>query len=84
MESTITVKYLRCFFNTLMLPMLLRHFIILKDKVLWNFKNYIFLKNKEGEELYPRVHYLNHIFIFKILKFKILDVKELNKCLIVS
>jgi hypothetical protein len=37
-------------------------FIILKDKVLWKFKNYI-LKNKEGEELYPHAHYLNNIFI---------------------
>jgi hypothetical protein len=51
-----------------MLPMFLRYFIILKDKVLWHFKNYI-LKNKEGEELYPCAHYVNHIFIFKNLKF---------------
>ena len=69
LELAITVEYLRCFVNNLMLPMLLSLFIILKDKVLWNFKNYIFLKNKEGEELYPCAHYLNHIFIFKILKF---------------
>ena len=65
---TITVKYLRCFVNNL---------IILKDKVL----NYNFLKNKEGEELYPCAYYLNHIFILRILKF---GCQKLNKCLIVS
>lgn len=47
-----------------MLPMLLRFFIILKDKVSWNFKNYIFLENREGEELYPHAHHLNHTFYF--------------------
>ena len=45
---TITVKYLRCFVNKL---------LILKDKVLWNFKNSIFLNSKEGEKLYPYEHY---------------------------
>ena len=49
LKLTITVKYLRCFVNNL---------IILKDKVL----NYRFLKNKKGEELYLHAHYLNHIF----------------------
>ena len=33
-ELAITVKHLRCFVNNLMLHMLLRYFIILKDKVL--------------------------------------------------
>jgi hypothetical protein len=28
-------------------------FIILKEKVLWNFKNYIFLKNKKGGYYIP-------------------------------
>jgi hypothetical protein len=36
LELAITVKYLRCFVNNLMLPMLLRLFIILKDKELLN------------------------------------------------
>jgi hypothetical protein len=61
LKLTITVKYLRCFVNNL---------IILKDKVL----NYNFLKNKEGEELYPHAHYLNHIFILRILNFGCLIV----------
>ena len=56
LKLTITVKYLRCFYNNL---------IILKENVL----NYSFVKNKEGEELYPRAHYLNNIFILKSLKF---------------
>ena len=64
----ITDKYLRCFVNKCY-PCYWDFFIILKDKVLWNFKNYIFFKNKEGKELYPHAHYLNHIFIFKIWKF---------------
>jgi hypothetical protein len=38
LELAITVMHLRCFINNLMLPMLLGFFIILKDKVLWNFK----------------------------------------------
>lgn len=35
-----TVKHLKCFINNLILPMLLRFFfLILKEKVLWNFKS---------------------------------------------
>ena len=37
-ELAITVKHLRWFVDNLILPMLLGFFIILKDKVLWNFK----------------------------------------------
>lgn len=38
MELAITAKHLSYFVNNLMLPMLLGFFIILKDKVLSNFK----------------------------------------------
>jgi hypothetical protein len=62
MKLAITVKHLRCFVNNLRLPMLLGFFIILKDKVLVNFKNNVSLK-KEGE-LYPCEHYLNHTYYF--------------------
>ena len=44
-------------------------FIIPKDKVLWNFKNNMFLKNKKGGNYIPmHIIYITH-FIFKILKF---------------
>ena len=43
LKLTITVKYLRCFVNKL---------LILKDKVLWNFKT-SFLKDKEGGNYIP-------------------------------
>ena len=42
--AELTVKFLRCFVNNL---------IILKDKVLWNFKNSIFLKTKKGRNYTP-------------------------------
>jgi hypothetical protein len=75
---TITVKYLRCFVNKL---------LILKDKVLWNFKT-SFLKDKEGGNIslcilfsaFPCTSFKSYSY-FRILK---MDVKEFNKCLIVS
>jgi hypothetical protein len=74
MELAITVKHLRCFVKNLMLPVLLGFFVILKDKVLWNFTTIFSYKTKKGIIISPCTLFKS---CFLFLKFKDLDAKEL-------